>query len=45
MTEVSCRAFSFFLAGERHGLFDLTALLEGVPLGRAELSDPSRRVS
>lgn len=45
MTEVSCRAFSYFVAGERHGLFDLDALLEGLPVTRGELMDPSRRVS
>jgi PAS domain S-box-containing protein len=45
MTEVSCRAFSFFAAGERSGLFDLGRVLEGLPVKRAELEDPTNRVA
>lgn len=45
MSEVSCRAFSYFLTAERHGLLDLDALLAGLPVERAYLSDPRNRVS
>lgn len=45
VTEVSCRAFSYFTAAEARGLLDLGALLGGLPLSRAELEDPRSRVS
>lgn len=44
MKEISCRAFAYFTAGERAGLFDLAELLRGLPITRAELEDPSGRV-
>jgi signal transduction histidine kinase/CheY-like chemotaxis protein len=45
MTDISCRAFSYFLVAERRGLLDLTTLLAGLPITRAELEDPRARVS
>jgi len=45
MSEVSCRAFTFFAAAHRAGLVDMDQLLEGCPIPRAELEQPSTRVS
>jgi len=45
VTEVSCRAFSYFADAERAGLCDTSALLAGLPVTLAEISDPSQRVS
>ena len=45
MTDVSCRAWSWFVAAEAAGLVSTDALLEGSPLTRAVLEDPTNRVS
>jgi signal transduction histidine kinase/CheY-like chemotaxis protein len=44
MSDVSTRAFRFFLALERRGQLDIGALLEGLPVSREELENPRRRV-
>jgi PAS domain S-box-containing protein len=44
VSEVSCRAFSFFLAAEARGLVSLDALLDGFPFSKAYLSNGSHRV-
>lgn len=45
MTDVSCRAFSYFLVAERRGLLQIDALLADLPITRAELEDPRGRVA
>ena len=44
MSEVSCRAFSFFVAAEKAGLCNVDDLIAGLPLSRAILEDPNERV-
>ncbi|MDP1822673.1 MAG: ATP-binding protein [Archangium sp.] len=44
MSEVSCRAFSFFTAAHKAGLISLDELLAGQPLSREVLEDAGNRV-
>lgn len=44
VSDVSCRAFSYFQTAERLGVCDLNSLLEGYPHSRAYLEDPQHRV-
>jgi hypothetical protein len=44
VSEVSCRAFSFFVAAEARGLVSLDVLLEGFPFSKAHLSNGTNRV-
>ncbi|MFZ5444481.1 MAG: ATP-binding protein [Myxococcota bacterium] len=44
MSDISCRAFSWFLAAEQRGLVSLDRVLAGLPVSRAELEQPSNRV-
>ncbi|MDP3506222.1 MAG: ATP-binding protein [Myxococcales bacterium] len=44
MSEVSCRAYSWFVAAEQAGVLRIDELLEGLPLSRAFLEDESNRV-
>ncbi|MCA9620672.1 MAG: response regulator [Myxococcales bacterium] len=44
MSEVSCRAFSYFEACSQQGIVDLDELLEGSALTRATFADPRGRV-
>ncbi len=45
MSEVSCRAFSYFQSAERAGKISLDGLLRGLPVTRAQLENPSNRIS
>lgn len=45
MSDVSCRAFSYFTLAERRGFLRVAPLLEGLPVTRAQLEDERRRVS
>jgi len=44
MSEVSCRAFSFFAAAEKAGVCKIDDLIAGLPVSRATLEDPNQRV-
>jgi len=44
VSDVSCRAYTYFQAAERAGLVDLDVLLEGCALERAVLEDSTKRV-
>ncbi|MBL8918436.1 MAG: response regulator [Myxococcaceae bacterium] len=44
MSEVSCRAFSFFTEAEKRGLVVIDELLQNQRLTRPELEDPTNRV-
>jgi PAS domain S-box-containing protein len=44
MTDVSCRAFSWFVTAERKGWIRLPDLLEGCPVPEDVLRDPAQRV-
>ncbi len=44
MSEVSCRAYSWFVAAEQAGVLRIDDLLEGLPLSRAFLEDENHRV-
>jgi signal transduction histidine kinase len=44
MSDVSCRAFAFFTEAEKRGLVVIDQLLEGQPLTRDVLENPSHRV-
>ena len=43
MSEVSCRAYSWFVAAEQAGVLRIDDLLEGLPLSRAFLEDETNR--
>lgn len=43
MSEVSCRAYSWFVAAEQAGVLRIDELLEGLPLSRAFLEDENHR--
>ncbi len=43
MTEISCRAYSFFAAAEQAGLCNIDELIEGLPLTREFIETPSNR--
>jgi len=45
VSEVSCRAFAFFVAAERAGACRVDDLIAGLPVSRAQLEDPQGRVS
>ncbi len=44
MTDVSCRAFSYFTVAAERGLLDLPRLLAGLPITQTELENPRHRV-
>lgn len=45
MSEVSCRAMSFFEEAEKAGVCSIDALIKGLPVSRAFLAEASNRVS
>ncbi|MBL0170949.1 MAG: PAS domain S-box protein [Gemmatimonadaceae bacterium] len=45
MSDVSCRVFTYFHAAEKAGWIDIDTLLDGFPLSRAYLENPSNRVA